>query len=123
MSNPLANKELKIRAGGQKLKVRIMADGERINSRCLQIAPMQGLTVPGESNDKADLALRHSFLSEPNVIELMSHNKWQPCNCVGERNDEYGHGHRIYVEVLSPFYVPASDDSGTERKEKGKADL
>jgi len=48
---------------------------------------------------------------------------WFPCNCVGEKTDEKGHHHRIYLEVLSPFFKPISDDSSTDVEDKGEADL
>lgn len=36
MANPLANTVFKMKFNGQKIKVRVLEDGERITSRCIQ---------------------------------------------------------------------------------------
>lgn len=120
MSNPIANTEFKLNFNGQKLKVRVLDDGERINSRCIQSSAfgygMAGLINRDYTNEILE---RNEILSSPEIIERLKKTKWFPCNCVGEKTDEKGHHHRIYLEVLSSFFKPISDDSCTDDEGKG----
>jgi uncharacterized Zn-finger protein len=121
MANPLANTVIEIKFHGQKIKVRVLEDGDRITSRCIQRSFMIG--YPNSMNKEQEVDIRNRQLSEPDVLKRMKNADWYPCTCVGEKTDEHNHHHRVYLEILSPFVKAVSDDSGTEPKDKGKADL
>lgn len=122
MANPLANTVFKMKFNGQKIKVRVLEDGERITSRCIQRSFVIG--YPFKMAKEKEVEIRNRILSEPDVIERMREERdWYPCTCVGEKTNEHNHHHRVYLEVLSTFFKPVSDDSGTEPEDKGKADL
>jgi len=124
MSNPIANAVFKMKLNGQKIKVRVLDDGERINSRCIQSSAFNyGLAGLVGRNKEREIQERNNILSSEGIIDRLKESQWYPCNCVGEKTDEHGHHHRVYLEVLSPFFKPVSDDSGTEPEDKGKADL
>lgn len=122
MANPLANTVFKMKFNGQKIKVRVLEDGERITSRCIQRSFVIG--YPFKMGKEKEIEIRNRILSEPDAIERMREERdWYPCTCVGEKTNEYNHHHRVYLEILSSFVKPVSDDSCTELEEKGKADL
>lgn len=123
MANPIANTVFKIKFNGQKIKVRILDDGERINSRCIQSSVVSYMTTLCNKDKSEVIQVRNEVLSSDNAIDKLKETDWHPCNCVGEKTDEHGHHHRVYLEVLSPFFTPLSNDSGTEPEDKGKADL
>lgn len=124
MSNPIANTIFKMKFNGQKIKVRVLDDGERINSRCIQSSAFNyGLACFVGRNKEREIQERNNILSSEGIIDRLKESQWYPCNCVGEKTDEHGHHHRVYLEILSPFVKPVSDDSGTEPEDKGKADL
>jgi len=124
MANPIADTEFKIKFNGQKLKVRVLDDGERINSRCIQTSVLEYSTAGLIERDREnEILMRNEILSSEWIIECLKKKTWFPCNCVGEKTDEKGHHHRIYLEVLSPFFKPISDDSSTDVEDKGEADL
>ena len=124
MSNPIANTIFKMKFNGQKIKVRVLDDGERINSRCIQSSAFNyGLAGLVGRNKEREIQERNNILSLEGIIDRLKESQWYPCNCVGEKTDEHGHHHRVYLEVLSPFFKPVSDDSATEAEDKGKADL
>lgn len=108
----------------KKIKVRVLDDGERINSRCIQSSAFNyGLAGLVGRNKEREIRERNNILSSEGIIDRLKESHWYPCNCVGEKTDEHGHHHRVYLEVLSPFFKPVSDDSATEAEDKGKADL
>lgn len=124
MSNPRANEIIKINFRGQKLKVRVMDDGERINSYSLQ-TPINNVVYPRKDVEGAIIA-RNEKLSDDDFFSRLTstrHDDFHPCSCVGEKTDEHGHHSRLYVEVLSKFFQPISNDVCTDRADKGKADL
>ena len=121
MSNPIANQVFKINFNGQKIKVRVLDDGERITSRCIQRSFLIG--YPNSMDKEKEIEIRNLQVSQPDALERMKYADWHPCHCVGEKTNEYNHHHRIYLEVLSPFFKPISDDLSTEPEERGKADL
>lgn len=120
--NPISNTVFKLKFRGQKVEVRVMDDGERINPRCIQrsFAPF-GYAISGEK--EKEVSRRNDTLVNPEIINLMKEMTWDACNCVGEKNNEHNHHHRVYLEVLSPGFMPVSDDSMTEPQDKGKAGL
>lgn len=121
MANPLANTIFKLNFNGQKIKVRVLEDGERITSRCIQRSFIDG--YPFKMSKEEKIKIRNRQLSETDAIEQLKKHDWHSCTCVGEKTDEHNHEHRVYLEVLSAFFQPISSDIHTEKEDKGKADL
>jgi len=64
MANPIADTEFKIKFNGQKLKVRVLDDGERINSRCIQTSVLEYSTAGLIERDREnEILMRNEILS------------------------------------------------------------
>lgn len=87
------NEVFKIKNNGMEIKVRIVERGELITNRMLQ-AP--------DVDTEGVVALNDAV----KVKERLEQIKWYPTSYSIEDNeiiDDY-HSHRMYIEVLSPFY-------------------
>lgn len=119
MTNPIANTTFKMRFNGQTIKVRVMDDGERINSRCLQRSALPN----GAGKYTAKVEARNNALSGEHIIEELKDKQWHGSKTVGQKVGEHGSQHRVYLEVLSAFFTPVSNDDITEPEDKGKSDI
>lgn len=69
MANPLANTVFKMKFNGHKIKVRVLDDGERINSRCIQSSAFNyGLAGLVGRNKEREIQERNNILSSEEII-------------------------------------------------------
>lgn len=99
---PQSLDDFKLKINGQKLRVRVMKEGEKIKPTSMQIH----LGIYGE---------KEWVLSQPNAIQILQNCHFAPSKCVGERTDG-DHKDRLYIEVLSTFFSPVSTDEYTEEE-------
>lgn len=103
MTNPIANTEFKIKINGQKLKVRIMEDGEKINRFTLRSNPFFDISNKTKGDE---IDFRNSFLEDESCIKKLKESQWFFPNNINKRTDEKPNHFYVYIEVLSPFFSP-----------------
>lgn len=104
---PQSLDDFKLKINGQKLRVRVMKEGEKIKPTSLYVY----LGYTGGTKEW--------LLSQPEayIIDRLrsEHVDFHPSKSVGEKISGV-HEERLYIEVLSSFYSPISTDEYTEKE-------